>query len=239
MDNLRKKELMEFENAAGISFTNIELLDTALTHSSYANQKGLKYNDHNERLEFLGDSVLSMVISEHLYKKYRSRPEGKLTRIRAALVCEATLAETARKICLNNYLLIGKGEEMSNGREKDSLIADAMEAVIAAVYLDGGYDAAKKFIITLLNDKIEKMGKIKSLNDYKSKLQEYVQKNSDITLSYKLIEEVGPPHDRTFKMKVMLGDMEYGVGLGKSKKESEQNAAKEALKKLGAANNEK
>ena len=239
MDNLRKKELVEFENAAGISFNNIELIDTALTHSSYANQKGLKYNDHNERLEFLGDSVLSMVISEHLYKKYRSRPEGKLTRIRAAIVCEATLAETARKICLNNYLLIGKGEEMSNGREKDSLLADAMEAVIAAVYLDGGYDTVKKFIIALLNDKIEKMGKIKSLNDYKSKLQEYVQKNSDLQLSYELIEEAGPPHDRTFKMKVMLGDKEFGEGSGKSKKESEQNAAKEALKKLGAVNNEK
>lgn len=239
MDNLRKKELVEFENAAGISFNSIELIDTALTHSSYANQKGLKYNDHNERLEFLGDSVLSMVISEHLYKKYRSRPEGKLTRIRAAIVCEATLAETARKICLNNYLLIGKGEEMSNGREKDSLLADAMEAVIAAVYLDGGYDTVKKFIIALLNDKIEKMGKIKSLNDYKSKLQEYVQKNSDLQLSYELIEEAGPPHDRTFKMKVMLGDKEFGEGSGKSKKESEQNAAKEALKKLGAVNNEK
>lgn len=239
MVNSRKKELMEFEDAAGISFNNIELLDTALTHSSYANQMGMKYNDHNERLEFLGDSVLSMVISEHLYKKYKSRPEGKLTRIRAAIVCEGTLAETARKICLNNYLLIGRGEEMSNGREKDSLLADAMEAVIAAVYLDGGYDTAKKFIITLLNDKIEKMGKIKSLNDYKSKLQEFVQKTSDLQLSYELIEEAGPPHDRTFKMKVKLGDKEYGEGLGKSKKESEQNAAKEALKKLGVAKNEK
>lgn len=232
MKNERRKKLAEFENILGVNFDNIDLLDNALTHSSYANQYNLPYNQHNERLEFLGDAVLSIVISEYLYKKYKNKPEGKLTKIRAGVVCESSLAEIARNLNISKYLRIGKGEELSGGREKDSLIADACEAIIAAIYLDKGIEVVKKFIIRNFSDKVELTGKGKSYNDYKTRLQELVQKDTLAAIKYIVVSESGPDHNKIFETEVYINDKCYGRGIGKSKKEAEQNAAKEALNSL-------
>lgn len=233
MRSERKKKLQEFQNIIGVDFDNIDLLDNALTHTSYANQYNLTYNHHNERLEFLGDAVLSIVVSEYLYKKYKNKPEGKLTKIRAGVVCESSLAEVARKLGVNQYLRIGKGEELSGGREKDSLIADACEAIIAAIYLDKGIEIAREFIINNLSTKIEATGKGKSYNDYKTRLQEYIQKGSVSVIKYMVVSESGPDHDKRFETEVKINEKCYGRGSGKSKKEAEQNAAKAALNSLG------
>lgn len=229
----RNKELKEFQKILGIEFNKLELLNTALTHSSYANQFSLTYNDHNERLEFLGDSVLSMVISEYLYKKFKTKQEGKLTRIRAGVVCESSLAEVSRRLMINKYIKIGKGEELSGGREKDSLLADACEAVIAAIYLDSGLENARQFVLNNLADKIDKISNNYNYRDYKSKLQEYVQGNSLAVIKYTVSNESGPPHDKTFEVEIYLDNKCFGKGKGKSKKEAEQNSAKEALIALG------
>jgi len=234
----RKKQLKEFESIIDVHFKNIDLLDASLTHSSYANQYNLKYNDHNERLEFLGDSVLSLIVSEYLYKKFRNKHEGKLTRIRASVVCEGSLAEMAKKLMVNKYLRIGKGEELSGGREKESLNADACEAVIAAIYLDRGYDKAKEFVMKNLQEKINSVGSIQNYNDFKTKLQEYVQKNLLSTIKYTVAGEYGPDHDKVFEIELYLDNKCYGKGQGKSKKEAEQEAAKVALINLGVDSNE-
>lgn len=234
----RKKQLKEFQSVIGVHFKNEDLLDASLTHSSYANQYNLKYNDHNERLEFLGDSILSLIVSEYLYKKFKNKHEGKLTRIRASVVCEASLAEIARKIKVNQYLRIGKGEELSGGREKESLNADACEAIIAAIYLDRGYDKAKEFVLKNLEEKMNSIGNIQNYNDYKTKLQEYVQKNLLSAIKYSVSGEYGPDHDKVFEIELYLDNKCYGKGQGKSKKEAEQCAAKEALKRLGVDANE-
>lgn len=238
MNSDRKRELREFEKILNVHFDRLELLNVALTHSSYANTQNLNYNDHNERLEFLGDSVLSMAVSDYLYKKYKTKHEGKLTRMRAGVVCEGALVEISRKLNLSKYLRIGKGEELSGGREKDSLLADACEAVIAAIYLDQGFDDAREFVLSHLIIKIDTIVKDHNYNDFKSKLQEYVQKNLMAAIKYEVKEESGPAHDRVFEMEVYLDNKCYGVGSGKSKKEAEQNAAKEALKFIGVEANE-
>lgn len=238
MNNDRKKELREFEHRIGLRFDKLELLNTALTHSSYANQQNLKYGQHNERLEFLGDSVLSMAVSEYLFKKYKTKHEGRLSRMRAGVVCEASLAEIARRLEINKLLYIGKGEELSGGREKDSMLADACEAIIAAIYLDRGFDNAKEFILGFLIPKLTLIEEDSNYNDFKSKLQEYVQKNLMSTIKYIVKGESGPAHDRFFEIEVFLDNKSYGTGSGKSKKEAEQKAAKEALKALGVFGNE-
>lgn len=234
----RKKDLKEFEGIIDIKFNNRDLLDSALTHSSYANQFSLGYNRHNERLEFLGDSVLSIIVSEHLYKKYRNKHEGKLTRIRAAVVCEQSLADMARRLKINEFIRIGKGEEMTGGRNKDSLIADACEAVIAAIYLDRGYEKARDFVLKYLVNKIDLYVSGHNFNDYKSKLQEYVQRTLLVAIKYVVSKDWGPDHDKTFEIELYLDNKCYGRGIGKSKKEAEQAAAKEALKSLGVEINE-
>ncbi|MCX7903730.1 MAG: ribonuclease III [Caloramator sp.] len=238
MDNIRRKLLEEFEKIIEVNFHDKELLNKALTHSSYANENGLKYNDHNERLEFLGDSVLGLIVSEYIFKKYKDRHEGKLSRIRASVVCEASLAELARKIKLERYLRIGKGEELTGGRNKDSLLADATEAVIAAIYLDQGYNKAKDFVLENLKHKIENVARRREYIDFKSRLQEYVQKNLLSTIKYEVVNQWGPDHDKTFEIEVYLDNIKYGLGVGKSKKEAEQMAAKNALIKLGVDANE-
>ncbi|WP_341456805.1 ribonuclease III [Caloramator fervidus] len=230
---MRRKQLEEFEKIIKVKFNDKELLDKALTHSSYANENGLKYNEHNERLEFLGDSVLGLIISEYLFKKFKYKQEGKLSRLRASVVCETSLAELARNICIDRYIRIGKGEELTGGRNKDSLLADATEALIAAIYLDKGYDKAKDFVLKNLKDKIELIARRKEYIDFKSKLQEYVQKNLTATIKYNVTNEWGPDHDKTFEVEVFLDNINYGHGQGKSKKEAEQMAAKNALVKLG------
>ncbi len=216
------------EKAIGYTFKNKNILRTALTHTSYANETREKV-EHNQRMEFLGDSVLQIVSAEHLYNAYEKRPEGDLTRIRATLVSENALFQFAKEIELGKYLLLGKGEEHSGGRERSSTLADAFEALIAAVYLDGGMDNAKKFVLRFITE-----GK-HAPTDYKTKLQEIVQQNPEEHLSYHLEEEIGPAHDREFVAAVYLNSNCLARGTAKSKKGAEQLAAKEALRLMGVA----
>ena len=218
-----------FEENINYEFTNKEYILEALTHSSYSNEN--KNYPFNERLEFLGDSVLSIVISDYLFKKETKLPEGELTKIRANIVCEESLSEVSKNINLGKYMLLGKGDEATGGRERISILADALEAVIAAIYLDGGIKCAREFILTnmekIINDSIK--GKI--FRDYKTCLQEVLQSNGENNIWYKLIEEKGPDHNKRFVMEVGINDTVLGVGEGKSKKDAEQVAAKCALDK--------
>ena len=210
----------------GYTHKNTNLLKTALTHTSYANESK-HHIDHNERLEFLGDSVLSIAVSEYLYHEFSNLPEGELTRIRASLVCEKSLFNFAKKIHLGDYLLLGKGEEKSGGNERPAIVADAFEALIASIFLDGGIEEAKKFILPFIKE--VHLSDI----DYKTKLQEVVQQNKEERLSYEIIGEQGPDHDKLFTIQVLLNSNVIGTGMGKSKKQAEQHAAKEALKLMG------
>ena len=218
-----------FEQKINYEFKNKEYILEALTHSSYSNEN--KKYPFNERLEFLGDSVLSIVISDYLFKKETKLPEGELTKIRANIVCEESLSEVSKNIHLGKYMLLGKGEEATGGRERISILADALEAVIAAIYLDGGIKCAREFILTnmekIINDSIK--GKI--FRDYKTCLQEVLQSNGENNIWYKLIEEKGPDHNKRFVMEVGINDTVLGIGEGKSKKDAEQVAAKCALDK--------
>jgi len=225
---MRKTE--EFENIIGYTFKNKELIEQALSHSSYANEKK-RAGGSNERLEFLGDSVLSIVVSDYLYKNINV-PEGELTKMRASLVCEKSLFVFAQQIQLGEFLHLGKGEENTGGRERPSILADAFEAVIAAIYLDGGMEAAAKHILRFMPDDIKRTKK-PVLSDFKTLLQEVVQKNPEEKVEYVLIGEEGPGHNKRFVVEVCLNSQVIGKGKGKSKKEAEQLAAKEALELMG------
>ena len=218
-----------FEQKINYEFKNKEYILEALTHSSYSNEN--KNYPFNERLEFLGDSVLSIVISDYLFKKETKLPEGELTKIRANIVCEESLSEVSKDIHLGKYMLLGKGEEATGGRERISILADALEAVIAAIYLDGGLDKAREFILTYMDKIINDSIKGKIFRDYKTCLQEVLQSNGENNIWYKLIEEKGPDHNKRFVMEVGINDTVLGVGEGKSKKDAEQVAAKCALDK--------
>lgn len=220
-----------FEKIIGYTFGNKQLLTQAMTHSSYANERKLP-GGSNERLEFLGDSVLSIVVSEYLYKHLTSVSEGELTKLRASLVCEKSLHVFAKQIDLGDYLLLGKGEENTGGRERPSILADAFEAVIAAIYLDGGMESARKHILRFIPDDLENGAK-KAFSDFKTVLQEVVQKNPEEKVEYVLIGEEGPDHNKRFVVEVMLNSQVIGKGKGRSKKEAEQLAAKEALELMG------
>lgn len=219
------------EKRLNYKFKNIDLLKNALVHSSYANEvRGSVHS--NERLEFLGDSVLSIIVSEHLYNKFPTMPEGELTRMRASLVCEKSLCEFSRELGIGNYLKLGKGEDKNGGRERDSILADAFEAVLAAVYLDGGMDAAKAHIMnTVLRD--IKHCEDDTFKDYKTTLQEVIQRNPEESVSYILVNESGPDHNKSFTVEVHLNSNVIGKGTGKSKKQAEQMAAKQALELMG------
>ena len=224
-------DFTEFENKIGYTFKNKELLHEALSHSSYANE--VKRGRHsNERLEFLGDSVLSIVVSKHLFTHFKHLPEGELTKIRASLVCEKALFEVSKKIDLGKHILLGKGEENSGGRERPSIVSDAFEAVIAAVFLDGGMEAAEKYVLSFIPKNIEATGS-KSLHDYKTMLQEIIQKNPEERVEYVLADQTGPDHDRKFVVQVRLNSNVIGTGEGHSKKQAEQAAACEALRLMG------
>ena len=213
-------------------FNNIELLKNALVHSSYANE--VRGNTHsNERLEFLGDSVLSIVVAEHIFNAYPTTPEGELTRMRASLVCEKTLCAFSRELGLGEYLLLGRGEDKNGGRERDSILADAFEAVLAAIYLDGGMPAAKTHIMNTVLRDLEHHSDEDSFKDYKTTLQEIIQRNPEESVSYTLIDETGPDHDKQFTVAVKLNSNVIGTGVGKSKKQAEQMAACQALKLMG------
>jgi ribonuclease-3 len=202
-----------------------------VTHSSYANEKK-HLSQCNERLEFLGDSVLSLVVSRHLFTKYADLPEGELTKVRAALVCEKALDVYAAKIDLGKYLLLGKGEERTGGRYRLSILADAFEAVIAAIYLDGGFEKASEYVMKFIPGTIEECRNI-SFHDYKTTLQEIIQKNPEERVEYMLVSETGPDHNKEFVVEVSLNTNVIGRGKGRSKKEAEQAAAIEALALMG------
>ena len=220
------------EKIIGYSFNDKEIIKTALTHSSYANEH--KSSDLpcecNERLEFLGDSVLSLIVSEYIYEKYSRRPEGELTKIRAQVVCSKSLSNFANKISLGNYLYLGKGEE-SSGRNKTTILENTFEALIAAIYLDSNHskDAVANFLLPLLESEIEAASYEKTAHDYKTALQQFIQAMGKDKIQYTLTNEVGPDHNKTFEVEVRLNSNVIGKGVGKSKREAEQAAAKEAL----------
>lgn len=225
--------MKNFEDILVYNFKNKGLLSEALSHSSFANENKRKMNS-NERLEFLGDSVLSIVVSDYLFEHYRHLPEGELTKIRASLVCEGSLFEFAKEIHLGDYIKLGKGEEITGGRERPSILADAFEAVIAAIYLDGGMEAARKHIMRFIPKSIHSNGDV-GFNDYKTILQEIIQKNPEEKVIYHLEDESGPDHAKVFTVCVMLNSNVIGKGQGKSKKQAEQQAAKAALELMGYA----
>ena len=220
-------KLRELQTMLAYSFRNLSLLTAALTHSSYANENKGSGFDSNERLEFLGDSVLGMMVAELIFKTYPDMAEGRMTRLRAELVCEKSLAGLAGALRLNEYLLLGRGEEKGGGRNRPSILADAFEAVIAAIYLDGGYEPASELISTLFTLKAARGDTITS--DYKTSLQEMIQEIPGRTLSYNIVNESGPDHLKSFTVEVSLNGAAIGSGTGKSKKEAEQTAAKAAL----------
>ena len=222
--------IKDLEEAIGYRFQNISLLQNALTHSSYANERWHDSLRSNERLEFLGDSILGMAVAEYLYRNFPNRPEGELTRMRADMVCETSLAAVADKIGLGEHLLLGHGEERFGGRKRASILADAVESVIAACFLDGGVDAAKGFVTKYILTEVP----VKQLHnaDYKTALQELVQQKKDQVLSYELIGESGPDHDKEFRVQVSLNGTPIGSGVGRSKKRAEQDAAHNALDML-------
>jgi len=224
-------DFAEFEQILGITFRNKELLYEALSHSSYANEKK-KQRRSNERLEFLGGRVLSIVVSQYLFQNYPDLPEGELTKIRAALVCEKSLHRFALQIRLGEFLLLGKGETHTGGRERPSILADAFEAVIAAIYLDAGLEIARAHILRFIPKNIPE-NRSMLFGDYKTALQEVVQKNPEEKVEYLLIDESGPDHSKTFAVEVCLNSNVIGRGKGRSKKEAEQMAAKEALELMG------
>ena len=219
------------EERLGYSFQNRSLLETALTHSSYANENRASGIVCNERLEFLGDSVLGVTVAAFLYRRFPDMPEGRMTRLRAELVCEQSLHRVALDLHLGEYLRLGKGEEHNGGRDRPSILSDAVEAVIAAMYLDAGMDTAAGFIHRCLLDDVHTM-EAPSFTDYKTALQELIQRRSGQTLSYELVGEEGPDHAKTFEMRVRLNGDSIGHGVGHTKKEAEQSAAAYALEAL-------
>ena len=222
--------IKDLETAIGYRFKNISLRQSALTHSSYANERWHNSLLSNERLEFLGDSVLGMLVAEYLYRNFPDRPEGELTRMRADMVCEQTLAAAANKIGIGEHLLLGHGEEQGGGRSRNSILADAMESVIAACFLDGGIQAALKVVqqFILVEVPVTKLHNA----DYKTALQELVQQKKNQVLSYRLVGETGPDHDKRFDVEVSLNGTVVGSGSGSSKKRAEQSAAASAIEKL-------
>ena len=223
------RKIRELEEKIGDCFQDQELLKHALRHSSYVNEKHMKKHECNERLEFLGDAVLEVVSSEFLFFEHQTMPEGELTKKRASMVCEPALAFCARDIDLGEYLLLGKGEEATGGRKRDSVTSDAMEALIGAIYLDGGFASAKEFIHRFILNDLENK---KLFFDSKTILQEIVQGSSDEHVSYELIREEGPDHNKTFCTAVRIGGRTYGEGEGRTKKASEQQAAYQAILRL-------
>ena len=229
-----EKNFKELEDVIGYSFTNKALLLNALTHSSYINEKRGAGHKDNERLEFFGDAIIEFYVSKVLFGKYGKLPEGELTKMRAALVCEVGLSQCARDIKLGDFLLMGKGEELTGGRERPSVTSDAFEALVAAIYLDSGMEEAGRFIEEhLLKDLEDKV----LFYDAKSRLQEMAQSAPGNVLRYELVSDEGPVHERIFTMAAILNDVEIGRGTGRTKKEAQQNAAADAIKKIKRKNN--
>ncbi|MEH6905007.1 ribonuclease III [Neobacillus drentensis] len=229
LNNRAKENLFkDFQNTIGITLENEKLLKQAFTHSSYVNEHRRKPFEDNERLEFLGDAVLELTVSQFLYKKYSTMTEGELTKLRAAIVCEPSLVAFANELHFGKLVLLGKGEEMTGGRERPALLADVFEAFIGALYLDQGIETVIKFLEKVVFPKIN-AGAFSHVMDYKSQLQELIQRDGTGAIEYRVLQEIGPAHNKEFVSKVSLNGKELGVGTGKSKKEAEQHAAQMAL----------
>ncbi|MCQ2454853.1 MAG: ribonuclease III [Clostridia bacterium] len=224
--------MKKLEDLLGYKFNDISLLKNALTHSSYANEIK-KDMMSNERLEFLGDSVLSLIVSDYIYNNFSSMPEGNLTRLRAYLVCETTLCTYSRELNLGSYLQLGHGEINAGGRNRDSILADAFEAVIASIYLDGGMEKAKEFVMRFVKRELDTHTIDEALKDYKTLLQEIIQKNPEEEVTYVLTDEKGPDHNKEFTVTVYINSNPIGIGTGKTKKRAEQMAAMQTLKLMG------
>lgn len=222
--------LSELEKNINYTFKDKERLKNALTHSSYSNEIGIKKQYSNERLEFLGDAVLELVTSEIIYTKFPDMPEGDMTKLRAKVVCETSLFEKANALNIGEFLLLGKGEESSGGRQRPSLLADAFEAVLGAIFLDSGFEAARKYVLRIFEREFSDENSVKK-HDYKTELQELIQRDSREPLEYVIVKESGPDHDKFFASEVVHQGRIIGKGEGRSKKEAEQNAAKMALEK--------
>ncbi len=233
-DKSHIKDLSLLESRINYVFSDKDKILTAVTHSSYANERKAKKLKYNERIEFLGDSVLGLTISEYLYKMYPNLPEGELTVTRAKIVCESSLSECARDIGLGEFLLLGKGEELSGGRNKNSILSDAFEALIGAIYTDSGLDTAREFILKHMEKIIKSCVQGKLFYDYKTQLQELVQQKGEQSITYHIVMETGPDHDKSFVTEVRINNKAGGQGKGHSKKESEQSAARDALSRFGS-----
>ena len=225
------RDLSILEENLGYKFNNIKFLEIGITHSSFANETR-EHVPYNERQEFLGDAVLSIIVSDYIFENYTKLPEGELTKLRASLVCEKSLCGFSNELELGSFLRLGHGEELMGGRERPSILADAFEAVLAAVYLDGGIEPATKIVLRFVKKALEHVENA-PFKDYKTLLQEIVQKNPEERLSYVLVAESGPDHDKRFEVDVLLNSNVIGHGIGKSKKAAEQHAAKEALELMG------
>ena len=223
---MKEDKLTQLQDKIGYHFQNLSLLNNALTHSSYANERHWKYERNNERLEFLGDAVLELVSSDYIFSNHKDMVEGKMTKLRASLVCEMSLASSAREIELGEYLKLGHGEWVTGGGKRDSILSDAFEAVIGAIYLDGGFEHAKTFIHKFILTDIEHK---KLFYDCKTSLQEVVQGKYEEELNYRLISEEGPDHDKRFSVEARIGERVIGTGIGHTKKAAEQEAAYQAL----------
>ena len=233
-----KSKMKELQELLGYRFVDELFLLRALTHSSFSNESKKEKLKNNERLEFLGDSVLGLIISEFLFSHYMTLEEGQLTKIRAKIVCEASLGTAARELNLGEFMLFGKGEELTGGRNRTSILSDAFEALIAAIFLDGGMEEARSFVLRRLNGVIESAVHGKLFVDYKTRLQEIIQVQKGNRIKYEIIREEGPDHAKLFYTEVRLNDQVIGLGSGHSKKESEQEAAKEGLKRLSDDSNQ-
>lgn len=231
--NPRMPDFQSFAARIGVSFTNLDLLIEAFTHRSYINEHREYAGNHNERLEFLGDAVLELAVTDFLFKKYPGSAEGELTNYRAALVNTVSLASSAQAIGINDYLLLSKGESKDMGRARDVILADAFEAIIGAIYLDSGYESAEKFIAAHLYTKIDEVIEKRAYQDAKSRFQEIAQEKKGQTPSYKTLSEVGPDHNKRFTIGVFIGSEEIAQGEGQSKQEAEQAAATAGLTKMG------
>ena len=237
LTSYRIKELTDFSKNNSIKFSNLNLLELAFTHRSVSNEINGKKHVNNERLEFLGDSVLGMVTASYLYESLMDNPEGDLAKIKSTVVSEQALAPIALKMGIDKMLILGKGEEMSGGRKKRAILADAVEAVIGAYYLDSGYNAAEKFVLSFIEPEVEKVLSNKGTKDFKTMLQEAHQKKYKSCPTYELIKETGPDHERIFWVSVHLKNATYGPEKGKSKKEAEQNVAEKAWKEIYGESN--
>ena len=237
MQETRKQQLQSFCQALGVQMHDLELLDMALTHTSYAHEaKQHPKPQHNERIEFLGDSVLSIIVSTYMYNNFPELAEGQLTKLRAYLVCEVSLHEYAKKIHLGDYLKLGKGEDFSGGRERPSILADAFESVLGAIYLDQGLEVARSYLLALMKPEMDYICRHGIFNDYKTRLQEYLQRDGEVDITYKLLGSSGPEHKKVFTSEVIFEGRVIGEGQGRSKKDAEQHAAKQALKQLHVQN---